>query len=263
MIYLRSVPKKPTRAVVAAVLGVLLCFSVSGPLFAQQSPCSSNDLMRATIAAIKPAGRDAQVKTAMTFIQNWSSSLPDLMIEIGNIKPAHLTAPVEKQWAEFLFDVVKTMLGSNDQAIRLFRLCPTKEGAIKVLAWTARGDNTSLRINGANILANTVDNTTVCFVLHHLRDPTISTPGRANLLGVTRAMASYAYKEIVADIKATIEKVNANIANRPAAELTQTRKLIDDILDRVAKSSNRDADLPSALRQFCKDYPYTDQPDPI
>jgi hypothetical protein len=254
------------RYIAQAILCMLLmlcCILGSDPLMAQQGPCASNDSARVTIASIKRAGKDIQIKEAMTLIKTWASSLPDLMSEIAQIKPAHLNDPADIQWAQFIVDVVKTMLASNDQAIRLFRQCPIREGAIVVLAWTARGDDNSLRLNGANILANVVDNTTVCFVLQHLRDPTISPRGRANLLGVTRAMASYAYEENVTQIRETVALVEKQMTSQPAADTVQAKTLITDIRERLDKSTNKGTKIPSELASFCKEYTYTERPKPI
>jgi hypothetical protein len=133
---------------------------------------------------------------------------------------------------------------------------------VKVLAWAARSDDAGLRLNAANILANVVDNTTICFIVHHLRDSSISRPGRANLLGVTRAMASYAYKDNVEAIAAVLGRIGAAL-NSSSGDLTQTRSIMVDITDRLQRSANKNAPIPVELRDFCKDYPYTDQPTPI
>jgi hypothetical protein len=235
----------------------------NGPV-AQELGCNTDELTRLTLSTIRSASRDVQTKAATSFLQNWSSSLPGLLNEIAQIKPSQLNKmePAELQWVILVTDLVKAMLASNDQAIRLFRQCPIRQTAIKILAWAARGENTPLRLSAANILANVVDNTTVCFVLPHLRDATISTAGRANLLGVTRAMASYAYRENSDAISAALERINAIVANS-REDLRQTRSLIVDISDRLQRSPNRNAALPTALGELCRGFTITDQPDPI
>jgi hypothetical protein len=251
------------RIIICAAILAMCGIAGSKSLLAQERACAGSDITRATLTTIKAANKETQARAAITFVQNWSSSLPDLMREIAEIKPSRLNSqPAEKQWAMFVIDLVRTMLATNDQAIRLFRLCPDRREAIKVLAWVTRGDDIAVRRNAANILANAVDNTTVCFVIHHLRDSTLNTPGRANLLGVTRAMASYAYKENVVAISAAVALIEKNLEKSPE-ELSQTRSIIVDINDRLKKSQNAETLIPVALKDFCKEYEYTDRPDPI
>ena len=261
-----SFVSKPLAGARMAILAALLLIAActGGASFAQENPCGGNELTRVTLANVRSAGKDVQNKAAISLIQNWSSSLPDLMREIAQIKPSSLgtLGPVEKQWAVFVVEIVKTMLASNDQSISLFRRCPIKGEAVKVLSWLARSDDAAFRLNAANILANAVDNSTVCFVVHHLRDLSISRPGRANLLGVTRAMASYAYKDNVEAIASVVERIGKAI-DGSSEDLTQTRNIMVDITDRLQRSSNRNAPIPAELKDYCKDYQYSDRPAPI
>jgi hypothetical protein len=188
------------------------------------------------------------------------AALPALMAAIPeNMRHnagANAWPPAQRDFAIVLTDVIRAILSGDSQAILRFRDCTT-DAIIKPLAWAARGDNDRLRVNAANILANIIDNTTVCFVLHHLRDSTISTPGRANLLGVTNSMASYAYKENVASIDATIKKVNEQIGSNPGFD--QSRAIMKDISARLAQSQNKDTSLEAAqLKKYCFDYKFDD-----
>jgi hypothetical protein len=160
----------------------------------------------------------------------------------------------ERDFAIVVTDVIRVILSGDHRAILRFRECTT-DAIIKPLTWAARGDNQRLRVNAANILANVIDNTTVCFVLHHLRDANISPSGRANLLGVTNSMASYAYKENVASIKNTIENVTARIGS--SLGFDQAKSIIGDIYARMAKSENKDKSVEAvSLKKYCGDYDF-------
>ena len=104
-----------------------------------------------------------------------------------------------------------------------------------------------------NEAGNIVDNTSVCFVLHHLRDPNLSVNGRANLLGVTYAVASYAYSDNVKAIDDTLDVLRPKIDQNA----TQTLKLVNDIASRVNASTNKSTTLEQAdLKEPCTGYDY-------
>ena len=156
---------------------------------------------------------------------------------------------------------MRNVLANNAEAIKVFRACRT-DATIKPLVWGARGQQQGIRVNATLILGNVIDNTTVCFVLHHLRQPNINNNvnGRANLLGVTVAMASYAYKENVQAIEETLRIIDPKIESEKG-DLSQTKKIIAELRARVGLSSNRDTPLPEELRKYCADYNYNAPPD--
>ena len=163
----------------------------------------------------------------------------------------------DRQFATSLLDVVQTILASTNLAIQSFRQC-RDDTIIKRLAWAARDEDdfaTTLRVRAANILANVVDSTDVCFVLHQLRDRSIGIRGRANLLAVTLAMAGYAYQENAKAIKDTLTIVSQNLP-KDAAELSDTQRLILNVTDRLANSENASTLLPPYLQKYCKSYSY-------
>jgi hypothetical protein len=240
------------RLAISAVAAALCIAGTSGGADAQALNCGTNDLARLALETLKKKADDTS-PSARNLVENWRANLPDLRKDIERMRltPPSTWPPADLQWATLVTNIAKTILESNDLAITLFRQC--RDGldqVIKALVWAARGDETNLRINAASILANVVDNTTVCFVLHHLRDPTISASGRVNLLGVTVGMASYAYKENVDSIQQTIRRLNLS------GDTTQTQRLIDELLTRIQRSPNRDTSLPDNLSMFCKNYNY-------
>ncbi|WP_035641926.1 hypothetical protein [Bradyrhizobium sp. ORS 375] len=187
-----------------------------------------------------------------------SDALPVLMASISETlrRDAEASAwpQAQRDSAVILTDVVRAILSNDPQAILRFRQCTT-DAVIRPLVWAARGDNQRLRVNAANILANVIDNTTVCFVLHHLRDSGITASGRANLLGITNSMASYAYRENVASIMKTLDIVNEQILN--GIGFDQSRMIIRDISSRMAQSENKNVSLEAvSLQRYCLNYDF-------
>ena len=222
--------------------------------------CRVAEYLQPTLEALKSADKDQRISAARTLVEGWRASLPNLIREIETFRRGQVSAwePAERQYATIVTDTVKTILASTDQAIQFFRQCDN-DRVIKRLAWAARGEETALRINAANILANATDNTTICFVLHHLRDPSIDVRGRANLLGVAVAVAGYAYSENVKAIDDTLKKVAEKLSSSTEG-LAQTQKLMNEVDTRAKRSSNGSTPLPESLKLYCKDYRYDGPP---
>ncbi len=151
--------------------GILLALW-HGAADAQSPPtCESSALVQYQIKNLAASDEKVRVSATRTLIENWRSTLPGLIAEIQQLKktPASTWPESEQQRAVYLTEIVKTILASSDQSIALFRQCDN-DRVVKFLIWATRGDNGLLRINAANILANTIDNTTICFILHHLQE---------------------------------------------------------------------------------------------
>jgi hypothetical protein len=219
------------------------------------SDCSVGDYLRSTISVLRTDDAIQRVAAARRLVESWRVSLPTLMQEIERLPKGRVTAwsAADKQYAIALTETVKTILATTEQAIQAFRQCDN-ERIVKTLAWAARGDETALRINSANILGNVVDNTTICFILHHLRDPDIDLRGRANLLGIAVAVAGYAHRENVEAIIATLQILNDRVRGD---NLGQTQKLILELAERSARSTNGSVALPDSLATYCRGYPYS------
>lgn len=254
--------KAPRAAV--RVLAAWCCVVAIAPLAqaaAQPSSavrCSYEPRSDVTTALQSLQAKDekSRLAAAATLAQIGKDALPALMAAIPDTMQHNAQSETwpQKDVAVALAEVTRAILAGDRQAILRFRQCTT-DTIIKPLVWASRGDNQRLRVSSANILANVVDNTTVCFVLHHLRDADLSTPGRANLLGVTNSMASYAYEDNVASISKTMQIVNAQIGT--SAGLDQTRAIIGDISGRIERSENKGTSLQAAgLKEYCTGYDF-------
>jgi hypothetical protein len=251
-----------TAARVLAAWCCLVAISPFAPAAAQSSNavrCSyeSRSDVASALRSLHASDEPTHLAAAAALGQIGKDALPALMAAIpDNMRhnaESNAWPAAQRDFAIVLTDVIRVILSGDRQAILRFRECTT-DAIIKPLTWAARGDNQRLRVNAANILANVIDNTTVCFVLHHLR-ATISTAGRANLLGVTNSMASYAYKDNVASITKTIETVTAQIGSSPGFD--QSRSIINDIFARMAQSENKTTLLEAvSLTKYCGDYDF-------
>src|SRR6185295_17781680 len=193
-----------TRWITAILLSILF-YGSAIPAFGQAEQCTRNSRAETYLVSVKAQEDKARGAAASALINDWRTALPTIMEEFRAVKGASDRWPPDQQsYLLSITDIIRTILSANAEAITLFRACD--DGfIIKPIIWAARGQNPSLRLNATLILGNTVDNTTICYLLHHLRDPNISSNGRANLLGATVAVASYAYKENVLSIEKTLE----------------------------------------------------------
>ncbi|MBI5128925.1 MAG: hypothetical protein HZA66_05750 [Rhodopseudomonas palustris] len=151
--------------------------------------------------------------------------------------------------------------------INAFRNADNLE-AISVLTFGARSETYEVRSNSLLILANVIDNTSVCVPLDHFSDPTLgkvdlSRPandypirGRANLLAVISVVAPWAYEENY-NLIFKVWKDLDGVINKADPNLTQTANILANLkarLDSQGKDTNRNASLPPALKQQCAKY---------
>jgi len=127
---------------------------------------------------------------------------------------------------------------------------------ISVLAFAARGDDQSARINATRILSDVVDNNTICVILDHLYDPELGSSdsgasGRVNLLGVTSVLAPWAYQENYQNIRRLVDYMRRQVSG--AGDFATSVRVLDNIEERLRfqdslKNKYKDGQLPSNLR---------------
>jgi hypothetical protein len=131
----------------------------------------------------------------------------------------------------------------------------------RVLTYAVRSDDQAARSNALLILANAVDNKTVCVAIDHLYDDKMAQTafgikGRANLLAIVSVVAPWAYRETYANIETMLGVVAPFIdSSNPA--LQQTHDIVANIRARLArqtKESNQAVCLPRDERD-CYNYP--------
>ena len=128
------------------------------------------------------------------------------------------------------------------------------------LSWGARNVERSARLNATMLLANIVDNNTICVPIDHLYDTDFianesGINGRANLLSVVSVISPWAHRENYHNILRLIEQVGPQIEG---PNLDKTRSLVGDIcrrlgLQETSKARNMNTPLPSSLRA-CETY---------
>ena len=124
---------------------------------------------------------------------------------------------------------------------------------ISVLAFGGRSTDYNMRLNSMLILANVIDNTTVCVPIDHLYAPDISINGRANLLGIISVVAPWAYRQNYSNI----DKVRKAIAATTGGDsnLKQTNDILQNVETRLnANSENKNSDLPASMARGCQAY---------
>jgi hypothetical protein len=123
------------------------------------------------------------------------------------------------------------------------------------LSWGARNVERSARLNATMLLANIVDNNTICVPIDHLYDTDfIETAnginGRANLLSVVSVISPWAHRENYHNILRLVEQATPQIEG---PNLEKTRSLIGDICRRLGlqetySAPNKNTPLPPSLR---------------
>jgi hypothetical protein len=136
---------------------------------------------------------------------------------------------------------------------------------ISVLAFGARSNSYQARSNSLLLLANVIDNTTVCVPLDHLWDPDIgqlekdndySVRGRANLLSVVSVVAPWAYSENFHNIQRAKNNIWDKI-DRSDPNLKQTVDILNNIqlrLNSQGPKTNQSVSLPDNLKADCIKY---------
>lgn len=136
-------------------------------------------------------------------------------------------------------------------AIREFRAVDDL-ATTSVLAFAARSSDAGLRVNATLVLADVIDDSTVCVPIDHLYDPSLTSSeggasGRINLIGVVSVVAPWAYRPNFQNIERLLEKLNADVKGQDVA---QTKEVIANLQERLdyqkktQKVPNMNSDLP-------------------
>lgn len=155
--------------------------------------------------------------------------------------------------------------GTNRELIAQFR-AEVDTDVAAVLAAGARSDDKTVRIYSSLILSTTIDNTTACVVIDNLLDENLGNSeygvnGRANLLGVLRSIARWAFKENVDAIQTVIDHTRKELGDQTIG-FEKTIGILADLEERISPNKRlsdgardfADTPLPSSLRKSCAEY---------
>lgn len=147
------------------------------------------------------------------------------------------------------------LLISSTSSIRTFRL-NDNQSTINKLVKISEVEDRSIRISASLILANVVDNTTMCVVLDRLLQPSeINDDLRFNLLQIIRvASRNTTYLENAKWIAATIEFVRKQIRERPPGDYEKTLSTLQSIEANLAAMNEEIKD-----RKLGETYPGIDK----
>ncbi len=199
------------------------------------------------IAVSPDKSAEARVEAANSMTEGWPDSVPVLMQNIDAYYQSSEGRPYSEDAAAKLVpltDLLVTIVVNKDGSAQKFRETDTDK-TVDLLAWAARGDDRDLRFNSSYILAKVVDNSNLCIILHHLRDPSIGYSGRINLLQIAIPAASNAYRENVEATKETVDKLRDRVEGKDAM-------LLNFLDQNAAASKNANQPLPS--ESYCAQY---------
>jgi hypothetical protein len=260
-------------SIAAILIAQLLCLTNSA--LAQERDCS------AYLAAVRSGTTSGSVPIVPDrLLTDTDSSVWCLIKTLEGLKDsAQLTSLPAEVRVQFLsatggLRAIISKLNADDEKsgnsdglngfIRTFRNNASVD-VISILTFGARSDTYEVRSNSLLILANVIDNTTVCVPLDHLWDPDIgkldngkdySVRGRANLLSVVSVVAPWAYSENFYNIKRVKDYIWMKI-DKSDPNLKQTVDILNNIqfrLDSQTNKTNMNVALPGNLKRKCMNY---------
>lgn len=161
--------------------------------------------------------------------------------------------PIQGHWLLRITGAIRSILTTRGtSAIREFRAVDDL-ATTSVLAFAARSADAGLRVNATLVLADVIDDSTVCVPIDHLYDPSLTSSeggasGRVNLIGVVSVVAPWAYRPTYQNIERLLERLNADVKGQ--ADVAQTREVIANLKARLdfqktsQKAPNMQSDLP-------------------
>jgi hypothetical protein len=168
--------------------------------------------------------------------------------------PSRAIQPQEQKELLRLLDEGRFLISTTTN-IRTFRL-NDNQSTINKLIKISEVDDRSIRISASLILANVVDNTTMCVVLDRLLQPSdINDDLRFNLLQIIRvASRNTTYVENAKWIAATIEFIRKQIRERPQGDYEKTLATLQSIEANLAAMNEEIKD-----RKLGNSYPGIDK----
>jgi hypothetical protein len=203
---------------------------------------------QAYIELLKKGSPADRATAASKLTEKWQDSLVPIVADIASYDTSTIAEKsADTQNFQNVTDVLRSIIVNKDGAIKVFReRANANKKAIENLILAARSPNKELRINATHVLANVVDNTNLCLLLPHFRDPGLTPDGRINLLQVAQVASSYAFKENAESTKKAVGFLKADLVDK-AGDNRRTLAIADDILDRLQKNTNKDEGLPRQL----------------
>lgn len=140
-----------------------------------------------------------------------ASRIKELILQLGDIQGKADSYDLGRVYS--VLAPLNKLVESQDD-IQAFR-CQDDLATIRKLIALVRVDERGTRINASLLLANVVDNTTVCGVLEELFDHTLNDNARYNLWQVVLVVAGYARVENQKWIQGTVSDNQLFLANQP------------------------------------------------
>jgi hypothetical protein len=263
-----------TRVISAAVLIASTFFPVSIAPAQDQSPCG------AYVTAVNASQIGSSQKIPVvpeSLLADWQRALTCLVPIIESLKSqvnedvftpetqarfmsatAAIRSIISRATAQ---DTISKNDSESRKVITAFRNLDNLD-VTWVLSYGVRNQNPDIRLNALLILANVIDNTTLCVPLDHVFDEALEQSdhgkrGRANLLSVISVVAPWAYRENFKNIEAARDFVQRKVTGKD--EFRDTQTILKNITERLASqrpNSNKAVSLtPSELRKPCQEYP--------
>lgn len=252
------------RFFLAAILAVLGCPLWLAPAMAQSKGDACGSIRNELLYIDQKAQMQRKAMPATDYLFGGTDTMRCLVDILAEMRRVVISPTIDDQTTTQLVRVtgaLRSILSTQGNgAIRSYRRFDSPDATI-ALAFAARSQDPSLRINATLILADVIDNTTVCVAIDHLYDPDLLKPsggdsGRINLIGVVSVAAPWSYRENFDNITRLAAKLRRDLSGQD--NVSQTREVLANLESRLKfqstlKAPNMLQSLPADMRD-CAGY---------
>jgi hypothetical protein len=217
----------------------------------------------ATLRAAVEEGSEAVPFELLTDSDNAALCLVGIIASVGTRLQSPRLAELDAKVLTRATGALNVVVTETDKKIVALIRSNDSKDFIRALTFGARSDNKDLRSNATVLLANTIDNNTICIVLDHLYDNKDSseefwTNGRANLLAVAAVISPWALRENYENIQRVVQNVEPMVS-KDDPNLEITRELLVRIRNRLSlqdeyNNPKKESTLTAANLDGCADY---------
>jgi hypothetical protein len=221
------------RGLLAGLLAPFVIYACSVTAAMAQAP---DPACSALLARVEETAGGSAALSSEVAATNWQANARCLMGYLGQIEANAPIPPATVNRLRVVAGTLRAMIELNAKDFRGVLSSASTYASTRSLALAAASQEQILRLNASFVLANIIDPKITCVIVDQLADPELQRSeqgrnGRANLLGVLRAMANWADPYTRALMREALETSAAQIAHETNVEVTGN--LINDVRTRL------------------------------
>lgn len=188
--YLR---KSAGKCLLASITATLLGLGLAAPSVAQMQMAGCADF---TNRVLETARGTPSISSDVA-VSNWQDNAACLFRYLNSIEASAPLSGETISRLRVISGILRTMIELNPKEFRTVFESNVTYRSARMLVLAASSSEQVLRLNASFVLANIVNPSLTCVIVDHLADPDLARSesgrnGRANLLGILRAMANWA-----------------------------------------------------------------------